>query len=189
MAIKGITTTFTLLFISIGAATDTGIIMLSPSDSVRRSDWESMGGGGWAAPPMPMAAPKIILIKNQESTDGGDKEGKLESLLPLIMSVGPLIIVAILLPIFMSLISGIMGFVKSLIAMKMPMMNMMPMMPLMPLMPQQINPIPQRLMEAMQKPVLIAGRKHNNTILDRFLLNVDDMLFTKNMSVLRIPGV
>lgn len=187
MAIKGITTTFTLLFISIGAAADSGIIMLAPSESVKRSDWQSMGGGGWAASPMP--APKIILLKNEESTDGGDKEGKLESLLPLIMTVGPLILMAILLPVFMSLLSGIMGFVKSLLAMKMPMMNVMPMMPVMPVLPQQINGMPQGLMDAMQKPVFIGGRKHNNSILDRFLMNVDDMVYTKNMSVFRIPGV
>lgn len=182
MAIKGITTTFTLIFIAIGAKSDSGIIMLTPSESLRRSDWQTMGGGGWAAPPMP--APKILLLKNQENTDGGDKEGKLESLMPLIMMIGPLILLAILIPVFMSLLSGIMGFVKSLLAMKMPMMNVIPMIP------QQINNgIPQSLMDAMQKPVLIAGRKHNNSILDRFLMNADDMVLTKNISVFRIPGV
>lgn len=181
MAIKGITTTFTLIFIAVGALADSGIIMLTPSESVRRSDWQSMGGGGWAAPPMP--APKIILLKNQENTDGGDKEGKLQSLMPLIMMIGPLILLAILLPVFMSLLSGIMGFVKSLLAM----MNVIPMRPIIP---QQINNgMPQSLMDAMQKPVLIAGRKHNNSILDRFLMNADDMVFTKNISAFRIPGV
>ena len=182
MAFKGITTAFILIITFIGAGADSGIIMLTPSQSVRRTDWESMGGGGWAPPSMP--APKIILLKNQESSDAGDKEGKLDSILPLIMSIGPLILVAILLPVFMSLLSGIMGFVKSLLAMKMPMTNTMP---LMPVIPQQVR-VPQTLMDVMQKPILIAGRKHNSSMLDHLPMSADDMMLTKNISILRIPG-
>ncbi|KAG8196211.1 hypothetical protein JTE90_007936 [Oedothorax gibbosus] len=91
---------------------------------IRRTDWES-ANNGWL-PPMPMAMPpKILLVKSNDEQSAGDsgKEDKLSSLLPIIMTLGPIILMAIVTPIFMSLFSGMMGFMKSMMSMK----TMMPM--------------------------------------------------------------
>lgn len=166
-------------FILIDVMADTGVIMLTPKDSIRRTEWESMGGG-WTPPPAP---PKIILLKSQESSSEGDKkEDKIEMLLPIIMTLGPIILIAILMPIFMSLLSGIMGFVKSLLSMK-----MMPMMPVNMLngnmLPAGIQQIP-----LIQKYGMFSGRNQNSTLLERFLMKADDMIMSRNMTALDFPG-
>lgn len=116
----------------------------STRDVIRRTGWES--DSGWL-PPMQMPSPpqKIILIQGnkEESSSGGDKkEDKISTLLPIIMTLGPLILAAIMLPIFMSFFSGIMSFIKSLMTMKMmpsmaQMMYPSSLIPAIPVMPPQ----------------------------------------------------
>lgn len=96
------------------------------SQGVRRTEWEA--DNGWL-PPMPMPMPpKILIVKSndEESSGNTEKEDKLSSFLPIIMTLGPVILMAIVGPIFMSLFSGMMGFMKSMMSMKSMMPSMMP---------------------------------------------------------------
>lgn len=177
---------FIMIVIVAKVTAETGIIMLTPQDSVRRTDWDM--GGGWAPPPM--QPPKILLLKSQDGGEGDKKEDKLESLLPILMSVGPLILIAILLPVFMSLLSGIMGFVKSLLSMKM--------MPAMSMVPVTMVPNGGLLTaDSMLNPIhnkngFFAGRKQNLTgaYLNGFPSHMGgDMMVMRNLSSLKFPGI
>ncbi|GIX79299.1 hypothetical protein CDAR_290511 [Caerostris darwini] len=137
----------------------------------KRTGWEPEVGGGWAAP-MPTPPPKIILIENNKGgqNGGNQKEDKISMLMPVIMSLGPLILAAILMPIFMSLLSGIMSFVKSMLAMKMPSMmmpNMNMMIPAMMPMPLPMPTLPPtEAIVPFVKGIHIIARKNNDTGLD-----------------------
>ncbi|GFU45288.1 uncharacterized protein NPIL_11191 [Nephila pilipes] len=156
------------------------------TDVDKRTGWEPESGGGWAPPmPMPMHPPKIILIDNKESSNGGNqKEDKISMFLPVIMTLGPLIIMAIMMPIFMSLISGIMSFIKSLLSMKMPMMmpSVSMMMPMPMPMPMPTPTMPPELLFSLApvvKPFPIIGRKNNDTDLDAWS-TMNNFAFTNN---------
>lgn len=193
MANRGIVKAIIMILIFINVRADPKVIMLTPEDSVRRSDWQPMTGG-W---PAPMQPPKIIIVKSPEGSEGGgEKEDKLESLMPILMTLGPILLIAILLPVFMSLITGIMGFIKNLLAMKMPMMQMVPMsmMPMMPMMPVNVPGksgilAADSFLSPIHKQTLFRARNQNSSSIFSIPVKADDMMLAKNLTALEFSGI